>query len=427
MRCLIVSPLSVLWQWKDEILKYSKIPKEGIFILHGTKDKKLKTLKEAMNRPGAICITNYESVIGEDLFALLAEWKPEIITLDESQKIKSNSSKRTKAIIKLGAYAEHRFILTGTMILNSVTDVFSQYQFLNPSIFGNNFYSFQAKFMFDANAGWKGKSNYFPNWQPRKDMYEELQRSIYQCAIRVTPEECIKDLPPLVTTKRVVEMSKEQSKMYKEMEKEFVTFIKNREGDLSPVEAQLAITKALRLQQIACGFVKDINEETIQIPGSNPRIAELKELLEEITLTEKVIIWTVFAATYKQIAKLCDELKLKYVFLTGEQSGEEKRDAMLSFQTNPDCKVIISNPSAGGTGTTLTAAKYAIYYSRNFSLGDFLQSQARNRRGGSGELHDTIFHIHITAKDSLDEHILEALSNKENVAKSVIDRIKHEG
>lgn len=96
---------------------------------------------------------------------------------------------------------------------------------------------------------------------------------------------------------------------------------------------------------------------------------------------------------------------------------------MDSFNNDDKCRVIIANRRAGGIGVNLVAASYSIVYSRNFSLGDELQSEARNHRGGS-QIHERITKIDLFAKETIDEHILDALNAKEDISKKVIDFVQ---
>ena len=374
-----------------------------------------------------IVISNYETVTNQAMFDRLLEWAPEIIILDEAHMIKNYQAKRTKAVIKLGDRAIHRYVSTGTLILNSVKDVFSVWRFLDKGeTFGRNYHVFINKYMEDENAAWSGKPNHFTKLVAKADMYEELTEHIFKKATRKTKAEVLKDLPPLVKVKRTVELGTQQKKYYKEMERDFVTFVQEQKknGEHSgAVIANLAVTKALRLQQIVTGYVATDDGQEIIIED-NPRLKETRELLEEIVLSgrNKCILWCAFKANYVMLSKLCTELGIEHVFLTGEQSLEEKRNAMDEFNNTDSCRVIIANRRAGGIGINLVAASYSIIYSRNFSLGDELQSEARNHRGGS-QMHERITKIDLCARDTIDELVLEALSNKQDIATTIVDRI----
>jgi SWI/SNF-related matrix-associated actin-dependent regulator 1 of chromatin subfamily A len=190
------------------------------------------------------------------------------------------------------------------------------------------------------------------------------------------------------------------------------------------VVAQLAITKALRLQQIVTGFVQTDEGDVIEIKD-NPRLKAVKELLQSLHEKHKVILWCSFRHNYKQLAKLCEELGIEYVSLTGEQNLEKKRDAMERFENDEKVRVVIANRRAGGIGVNLVAADYSIVYSRNFSLEEELQSEARNYRGGSQQ-HDRIVKIDLCAIGTIDEQVVDALHNKQSVSERVINIAKEQ-
>ena len=105
--------------------------------------------------------------------------------------------------------------------------------------------------------------------------------------------------------------------------------------------------------------------------------------------------------------------------LTGRQNQAQKQLAIDSFQNDKETRVIIANQAAGGTGVNLTAASYSVYYTRNFSLEHDIQSQARNYRGGS-DIHEKVTRIDLVTPESIDEHILDALAKKEDMAEQIL-------
>jgi len=433
-RTLILSPAVTLYNWKEEFGIHSYVPKEYIHVLSkgGSKGKIREFVKYAMNPTTKamdghhIFITNYESMNSEELFKLLMEWNPEIMVLDEAHYIKNPQAKRSKAIIKLGDKVKHKYILTGTPILNSIQDVYNLFRFLDGGeTFGKNFHVFRHTYMEDENQGWSGKKGHFPKFVARSEMYGHMTDLIYTKCHRVLKADVIKDQPPLIKTTRLIEMSPEQKKHYKLMERDFITFVESKEksGESAAVVAQLAVTKALRLQQIASGFLQTEEGEVIEIT-KNPRLDVTKELLQELVVDgkNKVILWCSFKHNYKQLSRICTELGIKHGFITGEQKLEDKQKAMDEFNKGDD-SVVIANRRAGGIGINLVAAAYSIVYSRNFSLGEELQSEARNHRGGS-QIHEQIVKIDLASKDTVDELVLEALINKNDVSKQVIDLVR---
>jgi len=157
----------------------------------------------------------------------------------------------------------------------------------------------------------------------------------------------------------------------------------------------------------------------------SPKLDVLSELLQEITVNSKVIVWCCFKNNYTAITELCNKLELKSVLITGEQSHKEKEDNITNFRTDKDIKVVIANPAAAGTGVNLVEAPYAIFYSRDFSLEKYLQAQARNYRGGS-EIHKNITLIDIVVEDTIDMYGYKVLASKEEMGESILNYIRGE-
>ena len=427
MRTLIFAPPIVLRNWKREFAGFSRLQDYQVKVLTGTGKKRTSNLKsflfneeENQYSRNIVLILNYECLRNEELFSILQKWAPEIVVCDEAHRCKNPQALQSKLVAKLSDLAKHRYILTGTPILNSMMDIFQQYRILDGgSLFGKNFYVFRTQFFEDENAAWSNKQGHFPKFIPRASAFDEFSRRIYSIGNRVTKEECM-SLPPLITTSRDVELSPEQERMYKEMKNEFITFVKSKEteGTSPAVVAQLAVTKALRLQQIISGFAKD-DAGNVHSLESVPRLAVLKELLQEITEAgHKVLVWSVFKENYAQIRRICDDIGVGYAEVHGET--KDKQASIDRLENDPDCKVIIAHPRSGGIGANMTAASYSIRYSRDFSLENYLQSRDRNHRGGS-ERHEKITHIDLVARGTIDELILEALENKQNIASMILE------
>lgn len=426
MKTLIIAPGVVCPNWRNEFSMYSKIPKELVTVLLGTGKKRVDNFVDTVGTEldrAAIVVTNYESLQMKDLYALLLKWRPEVLVCDESQRIKNPQGKRAKAVLPLADVAKYRFILTGTPILNSPMDVFMQWRVLDQGrTFGKNFFAFRATYFEDANARWAGKHNYFPKWQPRPDTYARFQVLIEQTSLRVLKKDCL-DLPPMVRTEIEVPLSSEQTKMYRQMYNDYIAFCEKEtaEGRPRTVTAQLAITKALRLQQIVCGFVPVEQTEDTYVIEDNPRIKALEELLEDICVEgkHKVIVWATFRQNYKQIEELCKKLKLKCAGIYGGLTKNEVQDNIEAF-TKGDAQVMIANQKAGGVGINLVEASYSIYYSKSFSLEDDLQSEARNYRGGS-QMHERVTRIDLVSRGTIDELINTALANKQDISTNILD------
>lgn len=415
---LILCPPIVIHQWKEEFAKHSKVPQDLIVPLTGSGRERARSFDRAVARPlgGPIFITNYEGLLMPALYPRLMAWGPRAIIWDESHRCKSPSARRTKASLALAnppnAPAPFKLLLTGTPILNSPLDLFSQLKIMGgEQVYQGNYFRFRAQFFYDRNVGMP-RHLHFPDWQIRPGALEELTRLLAPHTIRAKKSECL-DLPPLVCQTIKVGMTPGQERLYKEMKKDFIAYL-----DGAAVTAQLALTKALRLMQIASGYVKTEGGEEISL-GETPKMAALKELLSDLAPNHKTIVWCVWRENYAQVRKVCEDLKIQYVELHGEVNEAARRDAVARFNTDPSVRVLIGHPGSGGIGVNLVAASYSIFYSRNFSLEHTIQAEARNYRGGS-EVHEKITRLDIVCEKSIDEAIIEKLLNKEEISLKVL-------
>lgn len=417
LKTLIFGPPIVVENWRREWLMNSKIPESKIIPLRGSQVQRLATFKKHSS-DNVIFITNYEALLMKNLFEEFTKWKPELLIWDELHKLKSMQSKRTKAAIKLADESLYRLGLTGTPVLNSPMDLFAQFRVLDKGrTFGKNFFQFRAKYFVDKNAGMP-QGRYFPDWRPRTSMFEDMNRLVYESAMRVKKEDCM-DLPPLIKKPIYVEMTPPQAKAYEQMKKAFIAYINDKAA-----VSDLAITKALRLQQIVSGFVK-MEDDTIHRFEDHPRKAALLELLEELTPEHKIIVWAVFKENYNDIRAVCEKLNIQYREVHGDITDKNKLNAVDDFNNDPMVRVIFGHPASGGIGINLVASDVSIFYSRNFSLEQDLQAEARNYRGGS-EIHKKVTRIDLVTMGTIDEQILEKLSNKVAIGEKILRELASE-
>lgn len=426
MRTLILSPKITLTNWKNEFAKFSKIHPRDVVVLSGSGAKRKKDLEYCIRdgmslSKGKVIICNYETVQMDAVFELLCSWSPEIIIADEAHRLKNPESKRAKRVVQLGDIAKHCYPMTGTPILNTSMDIFNIFRFMDGGeTFGKNFWKFRQLWFEDDNAQWSGKPGYFPKWTPRPETYQEFNDRIYRKAVRALKKDCL-DLPPLVRKEVHVELSSEQSRLYKEMRDEYVAYVDDIMKTDTPraVVAQMAVTKALRLQQIVTGYAKTEEGDVYSIK-ENPRLEALSELLEDLAGNHKIIVWSVFHENYADIAKLCKKLKIGYRELHGRVPTGERDANIQAFCKDPEVSVLIANQAAAGIGINLVESDISIYYSKNFSLEQDLQSEGRNYRGGS-ERHASVTRIDIVALGTIDELISQSLASKQEIGTKILD------
>jgi SNF2 family DNA or RNA helicase len=416
LKTIIFAPLVTLKNWKNEILKFSKIEEKHIWCLDESGKRRRERLIAATCDEGII-ILNYEALRTMDVIELLTRYQADMLICDESHRLKNHKSKQSKIVYNLAKNTAYKLLLTGTPILNSSLDIFQQYKILDGGdVFGGNYFTFRNKYFFDKNAGMPGNVH-FPKWVPQLAKNQELQFLVKKKSDRILKKDCL-DLPPLIKHKHYVEMGSEQKKSYKSMAKDFISFIQAN-GKIEASVAQLAVTKLLRLQQIVSGFLKTDSGEEHHF-NQNPRAEALEEILLSLAPNNKIIVWTTFKADVKVASRICKKHNIGYCVLTGEQNGREKERSTNDFTTSDEKRVIIANRKAAGIGINLVEAKYSIVYSRDFSLEAELQSEARNYRGGS-EQHDSVIKIDLVAKDTVDEDVQKALENKQTISDIILD------
>ena len=142
-RLLIVAPLSILGVWRDEFDRFAGYD-YSLLVLEGTAAKKADAIRHMNGTALQVLVINYESAWR--LEKELAAWRPDMIVCDEGHKIKTHNIAASKAMHRLAARAKYRLLLTGTIISNKPVDVFSQYKFADPKVYGNSFYQFRNRY-----------------------------------------------------------------------------------------------------------------------------------------------------------------------------------------------------------------------------------------------------------------------------------------
>ena len=332
-----------------------------------------------------------------------------LIGIDESTTIKNPTAKRTKNILKLADLAKYRRILTGSPVTKSPLDLFSQCEFLDPYHLGHaSYYSFRARYANMVKRNFGGRQVQLVVSYRRLD---ELADILDKFSYRVLKEDCL-DLPEKVFTKRLVELTPEQDKAYKQMKQMALAMLDNGEV-MTTVNV---MTQLMRLHQITCGHFKADDGTTTAL--KNNRIDALMQLLEE---TEgKVIIW----ANYREdIKNIVESLKKAY----GEASTVEyhggvdatlRQDNIAQFQEkNSPTRYFVGNAQTGGYGITLTAANTVVYYSNSYDLEKRLQSEDRAHRIGQT---GSVTYVDLIAEKTIDERIVKALRSKINIANEIM-------
>jgi SNF2 family DNA or RNA helicase len=416
-RLLVVAPKGTYMNWVDQEIPVhvpDYIEKDVLAWKPNITEKyelQLKAIRNPENFKLKIFVMNVESLSTKKgcYYARLFLSSKAMMIIDESTTIKNPQAKRTKNILELSKEAPYKRILTGSPVTQSPMDLWSQMDFLEPEILGQqSFYAFRTKYAVLITASAAGGTHKFQKIVKFKNL-KELGKLVSPHSYRILKKDCL-DLPDKIFTKRIIELSDEQKKAYSEMKTSAITILKGEAATAVNV-----LTQLIKLHQITCGHMKTDSGDIINL--KNSRLDELMQILGETT--GKAIIWANYIHDINTIeSAIKKEFGLdSYCTYYGATKQEDRQACINKFQdeTNP-VRFFIGNTQTGGYGITLTQASTVIYYSNNYDLEKRIQSEDRAHRIGQK---NPVLYVDLVAKETVDEKIIQALRNKVNIASEI--------
>lgn len=387
---LVVVPASIIQNWVNEIQRFAPSLKvmahAGISRKRDTKDFRYVD----------VVVSSYHTVRQDIDF--LGEYEFLYVILDESQMIKNPHSKLYRAMTEL--QAKHKLVVTGTPIENSLTDLWSQINFVNEGLLGSlNF--FKKRFVKSIEK----KKN--------KDQEQRLKELINPFILRRTKDEVAKELPPLYEQYRFCNMTDEQKRLYEE-EKSTVrnNLLENLE-EIGLEKSTMMVLKALtRLRQLSNHPL--MVEEDYEY-GSG-KYDEVFRNIENVVMEQhKVLVFSSFVKHLDLYARHLDELGWKYAKLTG--STTDRAQQVDKFQEDPDCRVFLISLKAGGVGLNLTAADYVFILDPWWNPAAEMQALNRAHRIGQDK---NVFVYRFISNHTVEEKIQRLQQRKAELAKTFV-------
>ena len=399
-RLLIVAPLSILGVWRDEFDKFAGYD-YCLSVLEGTAARKADTIRHMAGKSLQVLVINYESAWRME--KELAEWQPDMIVCDEGHKIKTHNIAASKAMHRLAGKAKYRLLLTGTVITNKPIDVFSQYKFCDPAIYGNSFYQFRNRY-FDM----VGFGGYTPVM--KRSMEGEFTERLHSIAFRATKAECL-DLPEFTDIVQRIDLEPQAMRIYRQLVRD--SYAELAEGSVTVTNV---LSQLLRLSQLTGGYVgNDDAGGVTQV--STAKLDALADLVDgAVADARKIVVIARFVPEIHAIGKMLEKKKIRYAQISGEIRDRDEQIA--AFQDDPEVPVFIGQIATAGLGITLTAASLMVFYSLDYSMSNYEQTRARIHRVGQK---NECTYIHLVARGTVDEKALKALHDKANLAKSLVD------
>lgn len=380
---LVVVPLTVLFNWENEIRRFAP-------QLKPMKYKGQRTERERLARQFGehdIILMSYGILLQDQEVLLKQKWS--YFILDESQKTKNPSTKTYQAALSIKAPG--RLCLTGTPVENSIIDLWAQFNLLNPGMLGTR-QQFEARFLRngDDTGGHRAL----------------LRQIIYPFLLRRKKEEVLKELPERTEITQIVEMTERQEKFYKERLDEYRTKIFQRLKKDGIKKSRPKILEALTyLRQIACHPA--IFDESIDLRDAG-KIVLFEEMLEElIDEGHKVLVFSQFVRFLNLVRQVVENRGWQYEYLDGRTRKREPR--IKNFQENPEVKIFLISLKAGGLGLNLTAADYVIHLDPWWNPA--VEQQATDRAHRIGQ-ENRVFVYKFIVKNTVEEKILQLQKQK---------------
>lgn len=441
---LVLAPNGVHTNWiRKELPKHMPEDVPYIAAAWGHRVTEQRYIENALMKPTAplrILTMNWEAMATKDGFGVAARFcesaKHLAIICDESDWMKSPTAIRTKNLFKLRGYSRWRRIMTGTPFDGTPFAAFAQYNFLDPDILRcQNYTAFKAEYAYTMHKHHplvqhivkKNKLKWAPQLierdgegRPRYKNLDQLAQRIGPYTFRVLKKDCL-DLPEKLYKTVLFKLTDEQKRIYKKAEKECRLEF---DGEETPF-VKLAI--ATKLSQVTSGYyLHPFANEPVRIEGKNPKLELLEQWISSIVKAgHQLIIWARYTVQIHDIAAMIQGIRIEddegnehpiaFVTYFGETGRDERTTAIDDFESGK-ARVFVGNQQAGGSGITLVAASYMIYFSNNFSMRDRLQSEDRAHRIGQAK---NLTIIDIVAEGTVDEEVVDALVAKKDVSEVI--------
>ena len=393
-KILVITLASLKEQWKREIEKFSH---EKATIIEGSPFQR-KALYQGDSH--LFKITNYEAVLRD--ITIISGFNPDMIILDEAQRIKNFSTKTSEAVKRLPK--KHGIVLTGTPLENKLEDVYSIVQFLDPYLL-TPLWKFAADhFMIPR----KKKSNVagYKNLEMLKDKLKPI-------VIRRKKEEVLKDLPREVVNNYYIDLTTEQQEIHSGYARSLLPLINKK--FLTPMDMRRIQILLLRMRMV-CDSTYLIDRDT----HISPKLKELASIIDEMVIQNqrKMVIFSEWTTMTFLIARHLSDMNIPFIELSGKVPVKKRQALIDEFTNNPDCKVFLST-DAGGTGLNLQAADCVVNFELPWNPAKMNQRIGRVSR--IGQESQCINVINLIAKQSIEERILAGIQLKTDLFKGVFE------
>ena len=383
---LIIVPASLIYNWENEIKRF--VPEMRVCSYKGNQRKKSTSYFQNFD----IILSSYHT-IRQDI-ELISAFSFHYIILDESQVIKNPASMLYKTVTRLKS--EFKLVLTGTPVENSLTDLWTQLNFVNPGLLGDLAF-FRREFA-----------------KPIEKMGDDekelkLRKIIQPFILRRTKEMVARDLPPVSEQTVFCDMTDEQFKVYDEEKSSVRNSILKSIASTGPEKSAIVVLQGLmKLRQLSNHPIMANEEYTF---GSGKFETVLQDMESVIAEGHKILVFSSFVKHLELYAGELRKKRIRFAMLTGSSTKREK--IVNSFQLDPENKIFLISLKAGGVGLNLTAADYVFILDPWWNPAS--EMQALNRAHRIGQYKSVFVYRYITS-NSIEEKIVRLQEKKSKLA-----------
>ena len=394
---LIVCPASLKHQWAREIRRFTSL---SVQVIEGNPIQRRQLYRDLQ----FFNIINYELVRFDE--EKITRCAFDLVILDEAQRIKNWRTKTADKVKRLRS--PYAFVLTGTPLENRLDELYSVFQFIDPTILGPLWRFNQCYYDVQRQPSGSYKVLGYKN-------LDELRHRIAPYVLRRVREEVLLDLPERIDSNFFVEMTDPQWAAYAEYEKRVAQLMaRARRRPLTPEEHKILLGSLVKMRLICNALaLHDPEIKPQDCEKTAPKLRELREILGEEVASNghKAILFSQWTRMLNLTEPTLERLKLGWVKLTGDVPSKKRGALIEQFFEDPHCKVFLST-DAGGVGLNLQAASMVVNLDLPWNPAVLAQRIARAHRHGQPH---TVNVINLIAKGTIEERMLDTLAAKRAV------------
>ncbi len=396
-RVLVVTPASLKTEWEDQIQKFTTLTQRLIFGPRSVRAKYYTDTSQPF-----FTIVNYEQVVTDSL-DINERLKPDIVILDEAQRIKNWATKTAQAVKRL--VSRYAFVLTGTPIENRIDELYSIVDFLDPELLGSLFRFNRDFYQFDE----KGRPSDYKN-------LSALRERVRPVLLRRRKHHVETEIPDRSDRNHFVKLTPAMRAEYDDYKQKVSQLVqKSLRRPLTKKEQDLLMI-LLGMMRMICDTPSIIKNHDCQ---DCPKLDELARVLDECLSDPdvKVLIFSEWEGMLKKVRGWADKNCIGYAWHTGSVPQQRRRGEILAFRNDPDCRLFISTDS-GGVGLNLQNASVVINCDLPWNPARLEQRIARAWRKHQRR---AVTVVNLIAEDTIEHAMLATLASKMTLAEGVLD------